>query len=347
MAEILGLGITHQPPLTAGKVRPGSLVQSLKDPGVPEEYRTPDGWPDAMRREWGDDEGVSHGRAHREQLFNEIDRVRDVLDDFNPEVVIVFGDDQYENFKEDIVPPFCVLAYDELVFQPFKKFPENFWNEPADKEYRVPGHRRAAKDLTIGLLAQHFDMPYAYKPLHDQLGHAFRNTIMYLDWKKKNYAYPTIPIAVNCYGRTLTGAKGYISPLGAASDPDFLDPPAPEPARCFDLGRAIARTMADSPYRTALIASSSWSHAFLTEKTWHLWPDHESDQALYAALKDGDYDFWRSRTLEQIEDAGQHEMLNWYCLIGAMAELGHKPDTTVYLESSIMNSNKVIATFKA
>jgi hypothetical protein len=346
MAEILGFGITHQPPLTANTVKPGSLIKSLQDPGVPEKYRTPEGWPEAMRKEWSDDRGESHARAHREALFAAIARVRKDLDAFNPDVVIVFGDDQYENFKEDIVPPFCVLGFDELVFQPFKHFPENFWGEPADKEYRVPGHKQAAKYLTIDLLRQHFDMPYAYKPLHEPLGHAFRNTIMYLDWEQKNYAHPTIPIAVNCYGRTLTGAKGYISPLGAAEDPDFLDPPSPTPLRCYELGAAIARTMAASPWRVALIASSSWSHAFLTEKTWHLWPDHDADRSLYDALKKGDYAFWRSRTLEEVEDSGQHEMLNWYCLIGAMAELGRLPDSAEYFESSIMNSNKVIATFK-
>ena len=36
-------------------------------------------------------------------------------------------------------------------------------------------------------------------------------------------------------------------------------------------------------------------------------------------------------------------MLNWFCLIGAMAELGRRPDFATYIESSVMNSNKVIA----
>ena len=36
----------------------------------------------------------------------------------NPDVVLVWGDDQYENFKEDIIPAFCVMAYDEFECQP-------------------------------------------------------------------------------------------------------------------------------------------------------------------------------------------------------------------------------------
>lgn len=346
MADILGLGITHQPPLVADTVGPGSLGATLRDPGVPEHLRTPEGWPEAMRREWGDDRGAAHAKAHRAALFAEISRMRRILDDFRPDVVIAFGDDQYENFREDVVPPFCMLAYDELVFQPFKKFPENAWNQPADSEYRVPGHKQAAKYLTTKLLEQHIDMAYAYKPLHEPLGHAFRNTIMYLDWEQRNYAYPTVPVSVNCYGRTLIHAKGYLSKVGETPPVDDLDPPSPSPGRCFEVGAAIARAMADSPWRVALVASSSWSHAFLTEKTHHLWPDHDADRELYAALESADYATWRNRTLAQIEDSGQHEMLNWYCLIGAMAELGRKPTSLSYFESSVMNSNKVIASFE-
>ena len=34
--------------------------------------------------------------------------------------MLVWGDDQYENFKEDIVPPFCILGYDpEFDLQPW------------------------------------------------------------------------------------------------------------------------------------------------------------------------------------------------------------------------------------
>ena len=32
----------------------------------------------------------------------------------SPDFVLMFGDDQYENFKEDLLPPFCVYAFDEF-----------------------------------------------------------------------------------------------------------------------------------------------------------------------------------------------------------------------------------------
>ena len=72
----------------------------------------------------------------------------------------------------------------------------------------------------------------------------------------------------------------------------------------------------------------------------------EADRELYAALRDGDWDKWRNTTIEEAESHGHHELLNWYCLAGAMAELGRKPDYSVFLESWITNSDKCFAVFR-
>ena len=52
--------------------------------------------------------------------------------------------------------------------------------------------------------------------------------------------------------------------LALSRQVDF-DPPSPSPKRFMDLGAATARALRDSPFRVALLASSSWSHAFLVE----------------------------------------------------------------------------------
>ena len=103
--------------------------------------------------------------------------------------------------------------------------------------------------------------------------------------------------------------------------------------------------LAASPWRVALIASSSWSHAFLTPKHHLLHPDVAADRALYESLRHADYAAWRTTSLAAIEDSGQQEMLNWMCLAGAMAELDRRPSETTFIESWIFNSNKVFATF--
>ena len=47
----------------------------------------------------------------------------------------------------------------------------------------------------------------------------------------------------------------------------------------------------------------------------------QADRLMFDALSRGDYGFWRKRSLKDMEQAGQHEMLNWMALIGAMEAL--------------------------
>ena len=131
----------------------------------------------------------------------------------------------------------------------------------------------------------------------------------------------------------------------AESSPSEPDPPGPAPWRCMEVGARIAETLLDSPWRVALIASSSWSHAFLTARTGYLWPDHASDRRLVDALRNGDYETWRKTPLAELEAAGQHELLNWYVLLGAMERLGRRPRVEAWIESWIFNSNKCFAWF--
>jgi hypothetical protein len=130
-------------------------------------------------------------------------------------------------------------------------------------------------------------------------------------------------------------------------DPQVLDPPGPNPHRCMQVGAAAARVMANSPWRVAFVASSSWSHSFLTEKNWQLWPDVAADRRLYDALATGDYAAWHAYTTDQIEESGQHEVLNWFCLLGAMEELGRKPDKSTFIETWAFVSPVVFAYYRA
>jgi hypothetical protein len=257
----------------------------------------------------------------------------------------MFGDDQYENFKEDVVPPFAVLAYEDRDIRPWKhrRSSYNPWNEPVDTSFRLRGHRQAGKYLASGLLEAGIDAAYAYKPLHHPLGHAFENTVLLLDDERVGFDHPLVPFSVNCYGRRVNAARGLRLPLAMRDKIRDLDPPSPSPARCMAVGAATARIMAQSPWRTAIVASSSWSHSFLTEKNYQLWPDVEADRRLYAALQAGDYAAWRRYTTDEIEDSGQHEVLNWFCLAGAMEELGRKPDSSHFIETWAFVSPAVFA----
>jgi hypothetical protein len=257
----------------------------------------------------------------------------------------MFGDDQYENFKEDVVPPFAVLAYDGHEIEPWKNRAWNPWGEPNGKRFSFKGHRAAGKYLASGLLEHGIDAAYSYQPLHHPLGHAFAYTLLLLDDERRGFGYPVVPFSVNCYGRRVNAARGLRLPLKMRDKIRELDPPSPSPARCMAVGAATARVMAKSPWRIAIMASSSWSHSFLTEKNWQLWPDIAADRRLYDALEKGDYAAWHDYTTDQIEDSGQHEVLNWFCLLGAMEELGRKPDRSAFIETWAFVSPVVFAQY--
>jgi hypothetical protein len=348
MAEILGIGTTHYPSaLVPDQFKNWPLARMLEagDPRIPERLKDPANWPAPMREEWGDDEGVTAHKAHRERIYEGFKRVRAEIDAFNPDLVVMWGDDQYENFKEDIIPPFCVLAYEELKYQPYKRLRgrPNIWGEPVDKTFIQRGHHQAGRYLTRRLLEEGVDMAYAYKPLHeDGLGHAFANTLLYLDHDRTGFDYPVLPVAVNCYGSSVIRNRGSMGQYA-----DEPDPPSPSPRRCFELGQATARILKASPWRVVLMASSSWSHGFLVAKNHWIHADVESDREMFEQLRAGDYLSWRNRPLAQMEQAGQHEVLNWVCLAGAMAELNYKANIVDWIESWAFNSNKCMAVFKA
>ncbi len=352
MGDVLGFGISHYPMFALTDTNMADLLKyTLADPDIPEAAKSPANWPAAMQREWGSDGGVSGAARHRTELERGFRRARTALDAFAPDFVLVWGDDQYENFREDVIPPFSILAYESQTLQPWKHVPgplagkPNAWGESLETSIVVNGAPEAALALVSDLIESDFDVAYAYKPLHfEGLAHAFLNAVMYLDLDRVGFPYPIVPFAVNCYGRKVVSFRGSLSRFADAGR--RADPPSPSPRRCFDLGRAVARAVARSPYRIALCASSSWSHAFLVDKTWRLFPDIESDRRLYTLLENGDLGAWRDVPLSAVEDAGQHEMLNWFCLAGAMFELDAKLEWAEFVESHVYNSNKVTAIYE-
>src|SRR6185295_7561328 len=94
MGVMLGLGLSHFPPLAFPDASMAAALRfTLEDPDLPEPLREPAGWPEAMRREWGDDEGLSAAGAHRAALVDGCERVRDAIEDFAPDALVILGDD--------------------------------------------------------------------------------------------------------------------------------------------------------------------------------------------------------------------------------------------------------------
>ncbi|SPM34841.1 extradiol ring-cleavage dioxygenase class III protein subunit B [Mycobacterium rhizamassiliense] len=353
MAHFLGLGLTHYPLLAGTDEHMASLLRwTLTDPDIPAAEKDPANWPAAMRDEWGNDQGVAAAAHHRKLLVENLARCRNALDEFNPDVVVVWGDDQYENFREEIIPPFCVLAYGDVEAEPFELMTErgspNAWGLPNDTTITLHGAPENARQLTTSLIERGFDMAYSYEKRKDSaFPHAIINTQLFLDYPNAGatFPYPLIPITVNCYGPHVIARRGGLVRF-ADIRKERTDPVGPSPARCFALGRAVAQSFAGTNLRVALVASSSWSHAFLVDKNWHITPDTDADLRLYELLKNGDYAKWQSTSAQDLIESGQQELLNWFCMTGAVAELGLELAWSDFVATDVFNSNKCFGVFK-
>ena len=343
MGEILGIGCSHGPGITGPLTRLTDIYlrRNLQSELTPVHMKDPKNWPKKMQEEWDGDEGLAFAAAYQRILQPAYRKARECIDEFKPDFVLIFGDDQYEVFKEDCIPPFAVLAIDNVQI---KDSPHS-----KDASASIKGSKQIGNYLVHGLVTKGFDVACCWRLRNQEnYGHAFTTTLQYLDLDKRGFDYPIIPVTVNCYGSNLrvpndqypvTKMIGRL--LENVAEPP---PPSPPPWRCYDLGKAVAEIIKQSPWRAVVIGSSSWSHASLTTKNYYLWPDVETDRQRFAELKSGEHRKWRSLDAELIRDAGQHEFLNWICLAGAMDD--RRAEILAWAECYIFNSSKCVCLFR-
>src|SRR5205823_14669481 len=172
MGEILGIGVTHFPGLMLPDLYMSSfLTRTLKSDRVPAEMKEPARWPEPLRQELAANENGGAAAEHRRRLLGGFRKAREALDAFKPDVVLIWGGDQYENFRADGVPSFCVFALDAIDSRPFGRPGRgdhgNVRGESPDKVVRVDGHRAAGCYLAAELIKADFDVSYAYAMRHD------------------------------------------------------------------------------------------------------------------------------------------------------------------------------------
>ena len=339
MGEVLGIGITHytsllEPPEGFANI----LKRRLKNPDTPEHLRDPKNWPAEMQDEWANE--VERAHAHQAQLIAGFRKVRQAIDEFKPDAVIMWGDDQYEDFREDIIPAFHVYVTGDEPTTPYWLGQNNVWGEPLDKVFPFKVHKELAKHLAEELIER--DMPIAYSYEHNHfdhgLTHSFGDALLYLDWDRKGWPYPIVPIEVNCYGKDVISSR--------RRDPEFqpFRLPGPSPQSCFRMGQLVRQILEERPERTIVMASSGWSHASLTAKHHRIWPDVLTDRQHVEDLRRGTHHRWAGMTNADIEDAGDHEFKNWICLAGAMED--RVAEVIDYAETWCFHSEKCFALFR-
>src|SRR5512132_3512291 len=82
MGQILGLGMTHYPGLSAQGNMCLRIQKCLDDPRLPEKFRALDNWHPTMRAQWSDDQGRAHSDQHRQDMIGQFRKMRAELDAF-------------------------------------------------------------------------------------------------------------------------------------------------------------------------------------------------------------------------------------------------------------------------
>ena len=201
----------------------------------------------------------------------------------------MWGDDQYENFREDIIPPYALLAYGDVEARPWEKFPwRNVWGEAKDHVHRCrAGPTSPAGSPRVCSTTRSTSPTPTSRCTIPALAHAFLNTQLFLDYDRVGFPWPMVCMPVNCYGRRVIAARGFCRPLRrrararpavAVAAPADGRWAAPSPAT-WPRARGGSRSWRRRRGRTP---SSPTRHGAST-------PTPPSDRALYEALGRGDF----------------------------------------------------------
>ena len=230
-------------------------------------------------------------------------KLRDALAVAAPDLVLIIGDDQHEQFRDDNMPMFSIF-YGETVEQIPRRAEKSmsWWNSEAaysDQSRRsLPCDSAFARHLIEGAIASGFDMATSNK-LNSQIGvgHAFS---FVADYILGDTTAPVVPLMVNA----------------------FFPPNRPLPDRCYELGKALDKAIRrwDANKRIAIIPSGGLSHFII---------DEELDEMLLHGLQLKDQSALSKLPLDRLWRLGTGEGLNWILAGGALAQLESKLENYV------------------
>jgi Catalytic LigB subunit of aromatic ring-opening dioxygenase len=291
MAQVvLGIGTSHSPQLSVPRDKWNLLRQKdetdprLDYPALLESAKTkkPDLEAELTQEKFRErDEACQRAIAH----------LGETLRAAKPDLVVIFGDDQQEQFHDDNMPTFALYHGKTLPVvkhtgrnpAAWKNAEEDGWAE-TKPEYE--NGWELANHLIARLTADEFDIARANKLRAEiGVGHAFSFLYRRI-WP--GGTVPSLPIMVNTY----------------------YPPNQPTPKRCYALGQAIRRGIEswDKDARVVVMASGGLSHVVI---------DEEIDRTTIQALLRKDTRELFALPRPKLK-GGTSDILNWVALAGAM-----------------------------
>lgn len=233
----------------------------------------------------------------------ELDKLVDAIEQARIDLLVVIGDDQDELFSRSHLPAFAIYTGKEIATLPKTELVPDLpeWHRAANVGYLMdsvhhhPGSPALAIQLIESLIERNIEAGLASEvtnPHERGFGHAFGFIIERL---LKRRPLPILPLLLNTY----------------------FPPNVPRPGRCWDIGQALAESIAEFPddLRVGIVASGGLSH-FATDATL--------DNQVLEALARSDAEALRAIPSHSLH-SGNSEILNWIMAGGALQKLVADP----------------------
>ncbi len=229
----------------------------------------------------------------------------DTLEQADPDVVVVLGDDQGELYRETNIPAISVYWGDSVLDIPrdMTHVPASraaaMWAKHAEQEEEYPVASDLARHVIESAIGEGFDVAQmADQPDGRSIGHAFTFVRLRL---MRERIIPMIPVMLNTY----------------------FPPNQPTAARCYGFGKALGRAIAAWPEDTkvAIIASGGLSHFVV---------DEALDRGVLDALAKDAGDALGAIPEGSLQ-SGSSEIKNWIVVAGAMSGSGLTFDVIDYV----------------
>jgi hypothetical protein len=307
MAEIvLGIGTSHSPGMTLpadrwGRSRTGDLVDIKRIDFRGNVYS----YEELLALRGCDylveQNTLSARRAAFARVQESLAKLSQKLAEVRPDVLVVIGDDHMEFFKPDVQPPFAIYFGDTIVNRGLDaKDPDNLNDDlrtifggyqPSTDE-----HYQCESDLAKRIIEQAMDdgldiTASSEEPSGDNGPRGIGHFVGFI------------------YQRILNGQKVDLVPVLLNT---YFPPNQPRAARCFELGRSIARAIRawDTDKTVAIVASGGLTHFAI---------DEELDQEVLAWLQARDVDSLLGIP-EEIFKSGTSEIKNWITALGGLID---------------------------
>lgn len=231
----------------------------------------------------------SVGRQKVEAAMAEIARMGERCSARNPDALIVVADDHLNAFSFNAVPALCVRI-GRYVQRMAQDHAEAFDRVLDHMPERYPLHETLANRILEVGLESGFDLALSWEAPVD---HAFLSPVNTMHGTRP--IPPLVPIWVNCFVA-----------------------PQPTAARCFALGQHIARVVAASPWKVAIIGTGGLSHFPQLSLARVGETDTVFDRRVLHWLGEGEHEPLCALSADELDKAGEHELLNWIVVAGAV-----------------------------